>query len=334
MLLIAPTYSLNEIVERPALALSFPHDELRRVQFHHIELQPLAARCELNGQAFTGRDKSKMLRQGEHRLAALKLAAATHIRPGFASFQRDIHDFLIGVGRMRLHKGFGACCREVARHLDITIKPSGQAALTVSVDGDATGALAEDSGVALTESMDGDATSAPAEDASVALSLTEDADVTATESMDAEATGALAKGTGVTLTESMNPDLTGALAEDAGVTLTVSMDADATGALAEDAGITLTVSIDADTCFTSTIHPSSRDTLAIHPAVDLTEPMHPDTIITRATYPYTRICSSRSGTDATHPNWATSLNSNLVAGNVSANSNICPMGLESNDCWT
>jgi hypothetical protein len=31
VLLMAPTYSLNEIVERPALALSFPHDELGRV---------------------------------------------------------------------------------------------------------------------------------------------------------------------------------------------------------------------------------------------------------------------------------------------------------------
>jgi hypothetical protein len=51
VLLIAHTDPVNEIVERPALALRFPHDELRRVQFHYIELQPLAARGELNGQA-------------------------------------------------------------------------------------------------------------------------------------------------------------------------------------------------------------------------------------------------------------------------------------------
>jgi hypothetical protein len=47
----APAHALNEIVEHPALPLRFPHDELRRVRFHQIELQPLATRCELNGQA-------------------------------------------------------------------------------------------------------------------------------------------------------------------------------------------------------------------------------------------------------------------------------------------
>ncbi len=51
MLLIAPAHSADEIVERTALALGFPHDELCRVQFHHIELQPLATRRELDGQA-------------------------------------------------------------------------------------------------------------------------------------------------------------------------------------------------------------------------------------------------------------------------------------------
>src|SRR6266567_6192830 len=71
VLLIAPAHSLNEIIERPALALGFQRDELRRVQFHHVELQPLATRRELNGQAFGGGDEPEMLRQCQHRLAAL-----------------------------------------------------------------------------------------------------------------------------------------------------------------------------------------------------------------------------------------------------------------------
>lgn len=63
VLLIAPAHSLNEIVKRPALALGFPHNELRRVQFHYIELEPLAARRELNSQAFIGGDETEMLGQ-------------------------------------------------------------------------------------------------------------------------------------------------------------------------------------------------------------------------------------------------------------------------------
>ncbi len=125
MLLIAPAHSADEIVEQAALALRFPHDELRCIQFHHIELQPLAARREMNGQAFGGGDELEMLRQRQHRFAALELAAATHIRPRFASLQRDIHDFPAGIGRMRLDKAFGARRREGAVHLDIAIKQSG-----------------------------------------------------------------------------------------------------------------------------------------------------------------------------------------------------------------
>src|SRR6266851_1985674 len=96
----------------------------------------------MNGQAFAGGDESEMLRQCQHRLTALKLAAATHIRPRFASFQRDIHDFPVGIGRMPLHKGFVARYREVAIHLDIAIKLSGQAAGTRAEDADAALALA------------------------------------------------------------------------------------------------------------------------------------------------------------------------------------------------
>src|SRR6266702_474990 len=109
-----------------------------------------------------------MLRQCQHRLAALKLAAATHIRPRFASFQRDIHDFRIGVGRMRLHKGFGARYREVAMHLDIALKLSGQAS----------DALAEDAGAAIEVDAEGDAPDADAValalDASAAAATAED----------------------------------------------------------------------------------------------------------------------------------------------------------------
>src|SRR5690348_18214024 len=61
VLLKAPAHSVNEIVERPALALGFPHDELCRVQFHHVELQPLATRRKLNSQACVFGDEPKML---------------------------------------------------------------------------------------------------------------------------------------------------------------------------------------------------------------------------------------------------------------------------------
>ena len=33
-----PSYPVDEIVERPALALRFPHNELRRIKFHYVEL--------------------------------------------------------------------------------------------------------------------------------------------------------------------------------------------------------------------------------------------------------------------------------------------------------
>src|SRR6266568_6651111 len=179
VLLKAPAHSLNEIVERPALALGFQHDELRRVQFHHVELQPLATRRELNGQAFGGGDEPEMLRQCQHRLAALKLAAATHIRPCLASLQCDIHDFLIGVGRMRLHKGFGARSRyrEVAIHLDIAIKLSGKATVALAKDADAIIALAEDAS----------AVDAEAPDANVVMAGAFNADATVARASDAGA---------------------------------------------------------------------------------------------------------------------------------------------------
>src|SRR6266480_764244 len=168
----APAHSLNEIVERPALALGFPHDELGRVQFHHIELEPLATRRELNGQALGGGDEPKMLRQCQHRLAALKLAATTHVRPRFASLQRDIHDFPLGVGWMDLHKGFVARYCEVTIHLDIAIKLSGHA---VGAD-----ALAVDADAALARAEDADAAFARADDANAAVARAEDssADIT------------------------------------------------------------------------------------------------------------------------------------------------------------
>jgi hypothetical protein len=207
VLLKAPAYSLNEIVERPALALGFPHDELRRVQFHHVELQPLATRRELHGQAFSRGNKSEMLRQCQHCLAALKLAAATQVRPRFASLQRDIHDFPLGVGRMRLHKGFVARYREVALHLDIALKISSQAALAHAVDAGAAvadsahggtavagssdagaaGALADDAGAAGAVADDAVAAIALAEDADAAIALAEDADSTVADAMHAEA---------------------------------------------------------------------------------------------------------------------------------------------------
>ena len=62
VLCITPSHPVDEIVERPALALRFPRDELRRIKFHHVELQPGAARCKLNGQALMVGDESEMLR--------------------------------------------------------------------------------------------------------------------------------------------------------------------------------------------------------------------------------------------------------------------------------
>src|SRR6266699_389787 len=223
VLLIAPAYSVNEVVERPALALGFPHDELRRVQFHYVELQPLATRRELHGQAFVGSDEPEVLRQCQHCLAALKLTAATQVRPRFAPLQRNIHDFPSRVGRMRLHKGFGARCREVALHLDIAKKPSGQAALAGAFDADAGVALAGDAGAAC----------APAVDAVAALALAEDADVAVAPADDADAALALAVDAGAA----------GAAALDAGALIAgaVALDADAlvAGTLAEDGGTTL-----------------------------------------------------------------------------------------------
>jgi len=218
VLLIAPTHSLNEIVERPALALGFPHDELCHVQFHYVELEPLATRRELNGQAFAGGDESEMLRQYQHRLAALKLAAATYIRPRFASLQRDIHDFLIGIGRMRLHKGFVARYREVAIHLGIAIKLSSKA-----VD-----ALAKDADAAVAEAPDAGAPAALAKDAGRAAVALAPADVGDVEA-DAVDAGRAAV--------AFDASAVDALAVDAGTVVVVASDADAFAvvALAEDA---------------------------------------------------------------------------------------------------
>src|SRR6266568_4274284 len=117
-----------------------------------------------------------MLRQCQHRLAALKLAAATHIRPRFASLQRDIHDFPLGVGRMRLHKGFGARYREVAMHLDIAIKLSGQTVDALAVDADAAKAFTPDAGASsVADAPDADVGGAAAPDADAAAAVADDA---------------------------------------------------------------------------------------------------------------------------------------------------------------
>ncbi len=202
MLLRAPAHSLNEIVERPALALGFPHDELGRVQFHHIELEPLATRRELNGQVLGGGDEPKMLRQCQHRLAALKLAATTHVRPRFASLQRDIHDFPLGVGWMDLHKGFVARYCEVTIHLDIAIKLSGHA---VGAD-----ALAVDADAALARAEDADAAFALAEDAAAAVALAVDAAAALADASDADEAAALANDAdaAVARAEDANADIT------------------------------------------------------------------------------------------------------------------------------
>src|SRR2546423_1692717 len=194
VLLRAPAHSLNEIVERPALDLDFAHDELGRVSFDHVELEPLATRRELNGQALGGGDEPKMLRQCQHRLAALKLAATTHVRPRFASLQRDIHDFPLGVGWMRLHKGFVARYCEVAIHLDIAIKLSGHAvgADALAVEADAALARAEDADAAFARAEDADAAFALAENAAAALALAVDADAALADAPDADEAAALA----------------------------------------------------------------------------------------------------------------------------------------------
>src|SRR6266566_669573 len=243
VLLIAPAYSVNEVVERPALALGFPHDELRRVQFHYVELQPLATRRELHGQACVGSDEPEVLRQCQHCLAALKLTAATQVRPRFAPLQRNIHDFPSRVGRMRLHKGFGARCREVALHLDIAKKPSGQAALAGAFDADAGVAQAGDAGAAVAQAGDAGATCAPSVDAVAALALAVDAGAAGAAALDA---GALIAGAVALDADAL---VAGTLAEDGGTTLAGSVhagaavggssDGVASDALAEDGGTTL-----------------------------------------------------------------------------------------------
>src|SRR5438067_691159 len=116
-----------------------------------------------------------MLWQCQHRLAALKLAAATHIRPRFASLQRDIHDFPLGIGRMRLHKGFVPRDREVAIHLDIAIKLSGQAATARAEDADAAHAVTANAGAALAPAEDADDSLAAAVDAVGTCAMAENA---------------------------------------------------------------------------------------------------------------------------------------------------------------
>ncbi len=57
MMLIAFTYTLDEIVELAAFPLRFLDDDLPGRQLHHIELEPIAAWGELNGQAIFARDQ-------------------------------------------------------------------------------------------------------------------------------------------------------------------------------------------------------------------------------------------------------------------------------------
>ena len=208
MLLIAPAHSADEIVEPAALALGFPHDKLGRIQFYHVELQPLAARREMDGQVLVGSDEPEMLRHRQHRFAALELAAATHIRPRLASLQRDIHDFPAGVGRMRLHKGFGARRREVAIHLDRAIKPSGitpNGVLAMDAsdaggsgaadasDAVAAAAFAVDGGAAITGAKDADAArAADGNDPGAAAAEGKEAGAAAAEGRDAGAARAAA----------------------------------------------------------------------------------------------------------------------------------------------
>src|SRR6266699_2933099 len=268
VLLIAPAYSVNEVVERPALALGFPHDELRRVQFHYVELQPLATRRELHGQAFVGSDEPEVLRQCQHCLAALKLTAATQVRPRFAPLQRNIHDFPSRVGRMRLHKGFGARCREVALHLDIAKKPSGQAALAGAFDADAGVAQAGDAGAAVAQAGDAGATCAPSVDAVAALALAEDADVAVAPADDADAALALAVDAGAA----------GAAALDAGALIAgaVALDADAlvAGTLAEDGGTTLAGSVHAGAAVGGSSDGVASDALAEDGGTTLARTVH------------------------------------------------------------
>src|SRR6266566_3069355 len=268
VLLIAPAYSVNEVVERPALALGFPHDELRRVQFHYVELQPLATRRELHGQAFVGSDEPEVLRQCQHCLAALKLTAATQVRPRFAPLQRNIHDFPSRVGRMRLHKGFGARCREVALHLDIAKKPSGQAALAGAFDADAGVAQAGDAGAAVAQADDADAALALAVDAGAAGAAALDAGalIAGAVALDADAlvAGTLAEDGGTTLARTVHSCAAVALGGDAGAAVADGMHADAAAvAHAEDTGAAVALAGDADSTVAEAIHAEVAVALAV-----------------------------------------------------------------------
>jgi hypothetical protein len=246
VLLIAPAHTVNEIVERPALALGFPHNELRRVQFYHVELQPLATRRELHGQAFRLGNKSEMLRQCQHCFAALKLAAATQVRPRFASLQRDIQDFPAGIGRMHLHKGFVARYREVALHLDIANKLPGQAKVALAEDADAAITLAEDAAVAVAPAGDAGAALAGAFDADAAVALARDAGAAVAGAMQAGAALAVAPDAGAAVAPAGDAGAAVAAAVNAEAALALAGDAAAHVAPACDAGAAVAVAVNAE----------------------------------------------------------------------------------------
>jgi hypothetical protein len=240
VLLIAAAHSADEIVEHPALALGFPHDELCGVQFRHIELQPLAAWRELHGQARGCGDEPEMFWQRQHRFAALELAAATRIRPCFASLQRDIHDFPAGIGRMSLDKVFGARSREVASHRNIAHKIARQAAAAGSEDAVAAAAGSRDAAAAA--AVAGHATAAVAEtcnavaavavaiDAAAAVAVASDAEAAVTAALDADTSVALAHDADAT--EAVNAITSLAGADDADTAVAVASGAEVAGALA------------------------------------------------------------------------------------------------------
>jgi len=258
VLLIAPAHPVDEIVERTTLALRLPHDDLCRIQFHHVELKPGATSSEMDSQALGVCDETEMLRQLQHRFAVDELAGATHIRPRFASLQCHIHDFPAGVGRMSLDKVFGARSREVASHRNIAHKIARQAAAAGSRDAAATAAVAGHA--TATAAVAGHATAAVAEtcnavaavavaiDAAAAVAVASDAEAAVTEALDADTSVALAHDADATeavnaitsLAGTDDADTAAAVASDADAAASAAMNAIAAAAGSDEAGSTVT----------------------------------------------------------------------------------------------
>ena len=127
VLLSAPAHPVNEVVEGPAPAVRVTHDELSRVQLHHVELEPMTTRSELHRQAGRVGDEPEVLGQVKHHLAGLQLAGASHIGPRFPSFQSRVDDLARRISRVRVHERFGPRDREVAVHPDVAHELAGDA---------------------------------------------------------------------------------------------------------------------------------------------------------------------------------------------------------------